>query len=203
MSQSIKKWPNAPEFYEMLAATYLQQKATGKAIAVINKALEAIPDNIRLNIMLASTYEQIGDYAKAVKIYDALVTRYPTIDLAVNNLVSLLLDHFDTPENSARALSLAKRFEHSEQPVYADSYAWALIKSGDSKEALNLLREIVKKKPDVPVFRYHLGTAYYLTNSKTQAITELQEALKLGEKTGGFIEKKTTEKLLLTIKEST
>jgi tetratricopeptide (TPR) repeat protein len=150
--------------------------------------------------MLASTHEQIGDYAKALETYDALIAKYPNIDLAVNNLVSLLLDHFSTKENIDRAVTLAKRFERSDQPYFADSYAWALTNSGKNDQALQLLRDVVNKMPEVPVFRYHLGVAYHKTNNKALAITELEEALRLGKKAGGFIEKEAVEKLLKTIK---
>lgn len=202
LSDAMVKWPKIPDFYEVLATIHLTKKDTANAITAINKGLEAIPGNVRLSVMLASIHEQTGDYPKALEIYNALVAKYPTLDLAVNNLVSLLLDHFNTKENIDRAVTLAKQFEHSDQPYYVDSYAWALINAGKNEEALKLLRDVVKKMPDVPVFRYHLATAYHKTNSKPLAITELEEALKLGEKTGGFTEKEAVDKLLKTIKES-
>lgn len=202
LSQSISKWPTITEFYESLATAYLQKKQANNAIDTVIKGLEASPDNIRLNILLASIYEQTGNFTKAIEVYEVLTTKFPTIDLAANNLVSLLLDHFNTQDNIDRALRLAKRFEHSNQPIYIDSYAWALINSGKSEEALDLLKKIVKKMPTVPVFRYHLGIAYHKTNNKILALTELEEALKLGKKTGGFIEQEAAKKLLKSIRES-
>ncbi|MEQ1546251.1 tetratricopeptide repeat protein [Methyloglobulus sp.] len=200
LSDAVVKWPKTPEFYEAIAAIHVQKKETDKAIAILIKGLEAMPEEVRLSVMLASTYEQMGDYAKALETYDALIAKHPTVDIATNNLVSLLLDHFNTKENIERAVSLAKHFEKSDQPYFVDSYAWALINSGKNEEALQLLRNVVKKLPEVPVFRYHLGLAYHKTNSKALAVTELEEALKLGDKTGGFIEKEAVEKLLKTIK---
>jgi tetratricopeptide (TPR) repeat protein len=200
LSDALGKWPKNPDLYEAIANIHIEKKETDKALAILNTGLVADPDQIRLTIMLASTYEQTGDYAKALETYDGLITKHPTVDIAVNNVVSLLLDHFNTKENIDRAVTLSKRFERSEQPYFVDSYAWALINSGKNEEALQLLRDVVKKMPDVPVFRYHLGTAYNKTNSKALAITELEEALKLGEKAGGFIEKDATETLLKSIK---
>lgn len=200
LSEAVGKWPKAPEFYEAMATIHMGKKESDKAIAILNKGLETMPDQARLGIMLASIYEQIGDYAKSLETYDALIAKYPNIDLAVNNLVSLLLDHFNTKENIDRAVTLAKRFELSGQPYFVDSYAWALINNGKNDEALQLLRDVVKKMPEVPVFRYHLGVAYHKTKNKALAVTELEEALKLGEKAGGFIEKDAVEKLLDSIK---
>jgi tetratricopeptide (TPR) repeat protein len=202
LSDANGKWPKTLEFYEAIATVHIEKKELDKAIAILNRGLEAMPNQVRLGVMLATTYERTGDYAKALETYDTLIAKHPTIDIAVNNLVSLLLDHFNTKENIDRAVTLAKRFEHSEQPYFVDSYAWALINSGKNEEALQLLRDVVKKMPAVPVFRYHLGMAYHKTNSKALAITELEEALKLGEKAGEFIEKEAAEKLLRTIKGS-
>ncbi len=199
LSKSIEKWPKAVEFYETLANCYLENKELDKAETVLKKGLETNPDNVRLSILLASIADQTGDYPQALGIYEALVAKYPSLDLVANNLASLLLDRFNTKENIARALSLAKRLEHSEQPVFVDTYAWSLINSGRSAESVKLLQDIVKKMPEVPVFRYHLGTAYHKTNNKVSAIAELKESLRLGEKTGGFAEKGAAAKLLQEI----
>jgi len=203
LSAAAVKWPKTPEFYETMATIHIEKKETDKAVAILINGLKAMPEQIRLSVMLASTYEQTGDYAKALETYDALIAKHPTVDIAVNNVVSLLLDHFNTKENVDRAVTLAKRFELSEQPYFVDSYAWALINSGKNEEALKLLRDVIKKMPDVPVFRYHLGMAYHKTNSKALAITELEQALEMGKKAGGFIEKEAVENLLKTIKADT
>lgn len=203
LSDAVGKWPKIPEFYETMAIIHTHKKETDKAIAVINQGLQAIPDQPRLSIMLASTYEQTGDYAKSLETYETLVAKHPTIDIAVNNLVSLLLDHFSTKENIDRAVILAKRFEHSDQDYFVDTYAWALINSGKPAEALSILRNITKKMPNVAVFKYHLGVAYANNNTKELAISELEEALKLGEKAGGLPEKEAAKKLLDTLKKGT
>ncbi len=194
------KWPKTPEFYEAIANVFLQQKDNVQAVAIINKGIHEMPGEIRLSLFLASIYEQTADYGQALKLYEGLLAKNPTIDLIVNNFVSLLLEHFNTKENIDRAVNLAKRFERSDQPYFMDSYGWALYHSGKYDEALQILREAAKKMPETPVFRYHLGAAYYKTKNIALAITELEEALKAGAKTGDFLEKKTVEELLKTIR---
>ncbi len=199
LSEAVTKWPKGADFYEAMAGIYNNKNETDKAVAAINQGLTAIPDHPRLSIILASSYEKAGNYEKALGIYETINKKYPTIEIATNNLVSLLLDHFNTKENVERAVVLAKGFEHSDQPYFVDSYAWSLINAGKNEEALKLLRDIVKKAPNVPVFRYHLGTAYHKTNSIALAKTELEQALELGKKSGNFAEQPATEKLLATI----
>lgn len=200
LAEAIGKWPKTPEFYEAVASIHLERKDAVKAIEAINQGLKAMPEQIRLTMFLASAYEQTGDYENALKTYEALTAKNPNVDVIVNNLVSLLLDHFNTPENVTRAVTLAQRFERSDQPYFVDSYGWALLNSGKYDEALKVLREVVKTMPQVPVFRYHLGLAYHKTNNAALAVSELEEALKLGKNSGGFAEEKATEELLKTIK---
>lgn len=200
LAEATGKWPKTADFYEAAVNVHLEKKATDQALATINKGLEAVPGQLNLSIQLASIHEQNGDFAKALEIYEALNTQHPSVEIVVNNLVSLLIDHFNNKENIDRAVVLAKRFEHSEQPYFVDTYAWALVNSGKNEEALQLLRDVVKKDPQTPVFRYHLGSAYFNTNSKALAKTELEQALELGKKAGEFLEKDATEKLLNSIK---
>lgn len=203
VSEAIGKWPKAAELYEVMAGIYNNNKDIDKAIESINQGLTALPDQPRLSIILASAYEQKGEFNKALEIYETINKKYPSIEIVTNNLVSLLLDHFSSKENIERALTLSKPFEKSEQPYFVDSYAWALINAGKNEEALSLLRDVVKKAPDVPVFRYHLGTAYAKTNSSALAKTELEQALALGKKIGDFAEQAATEKLLNDLKTET
>jgi tetratricopeptide (TPR) repeat protein len=200
LSNAISKWPKVVEFYEALATNYRHLNDLDNAISTLNKGLEVNPNNIRLNILLSSLYNQTREYAKSLDIYESLIVKYPTVDIVANNLATVLLDHFKTKENIDRAVSLTKRFGQSGQPVLADTYAWALVNSGQNEEALKLLGKIVKKVPESPVFRYHLGVAYHQTNKVAQAISELEEALKLGEKTGKFAEKEAAVTLLKKLK---
>ncbi len=201
LSEAIVKWPKTPDLYEAVARIHLDKKETDKAIATINQGLQVMPDQLHLSMFLGSTYEQMGDFDKARETYEASLVKNPNVDILVNNLVSLLLDHFNTKENIDRAVTLSKRFERSEQPYFVDSYGWALLNSGQNDEALKVLRDVVKNMPEVPVFRYHLGLAYHKTNNQALAITELEEALKLGKSSGGFTEEKAVEELLKTIKQ--
>lgn len=200
IGEAIAKWPDNSDFYEAAAIIHQDRKETDKAVAILNKGLETNPEQPRLAILLATAYEQTGGYDKALAVYDNLVSKNPNLDIAANNLVSLLLDHFGSKENIDRALTIAKRFENSEQPYYLDTYGWALFNAGRFEEALQVLKKVIQKMPDVPVFKYHLANAYYKTNNKSDAVTSLEEALESGAKTGAFAEKEAAEKLLQTIK---
>jgi tetratricopeptide (TPR) repeat protein len=196
ISAAVNKWPKIPELYQQMAAIYATEKETGKAIEIYEKALKSIPDNTKLSLELASEYEQNLDFKNAARVYEAVIAKQPDMDIAVNNLTSLLLDNFNSKENVERAVKLTARFEKSEQPYFLDTYGWTLANAGKIDEALQVLKEVVVKMPDVAVFRYHLGVAQHKKNDDTAALAELNQALTLGEKGNSFPEKKAIEQLL-------
>ncbi len=200
LSKALEKWPKSSELYEATANLYSEKKDYEKAIATVNTGLENSADPIRMNFIQASLYEQSGDYDKALAVYDVIISKNPGLDIAVNNLVSLLLDHFDSKENIERAVTLAKRFEQSSQPYFQDSYGWALFKSGRNVEALQVFKVVVAKFPQVPVFKYHLAQAYQASGNKAEAIKELEKALAAAAKSNDFTEKDLAEKLLKSLK---
>lgn len=200
LSGAIDKWPKVAEFYQVMAGIHTANQDRDKAIAICKKGLENDPDNVSLRVLLANIYEQNKDYDKALETYETLISKNPNVEVAVNNLVSLLLDHYKTKENIERAVKLAARFEKSEQPYFHDTYGWALLNSERNDEALKVFKDVVAKMPEVAVFKYHLGLAYHKKNNSAAAIAELEQALAIGEKQGNFIEKEAVENLLKEIK---
>lgn len=200
LADALVKWPKIPQFYVQMAKLYTLPQDSDKVIAIYNKALTNIPGNVDLNMDLAAIYEQKGDYANAAKIYEALMATQADNEALINNFASLLLDRYPTKENIDRAVKLVARFAKSEEPYFLDTYAWSLLNSGHYDEALQVSQTVVAKLPDVAVFRYHLGVAYHKTKNDSSAVTELEQALALGEKSGNFSEKKVAADLLNEIK---
>jgi tetratricopeptide (TPR) repeat protein len=200
LNEAIAKWPKMPQLYKDLARLYSMPKEVDQVIAVYNTALTNIPNSIEFTMSLAGAYEVKEDYASSLKLYEALLVKHPDLNDVANNIASLLLDHYPTKENIERATKLAERFAKSENPYLLDTYAWSLFNGGHYDEAVQALQKVIAKNSDVPVFRYHLGAAYHKTNHDTAATSELEQALSLGDKAGGFVEKKLAEDLLKELK---
>ena len=201
LNKGIEQWPKKPQFYVFMASVYHEKNEHSQVIASYKKGLENIPDNVQLSMLLASVYEIDKEYDKAKEIYESFVVKRPDIDLAVNNLVSLLLNQYPGQENTERAVKLAKRFENSEQPYFLDTYGWTLIHNDNAKEAVVVFQQVVSKAPEVAVFNYHLGVAYHKINENSQAIKALEKALSVETKQqGGFVEKDQVEALLKELK---
>lgn len=200
-AQGMEKWPKVYQFYELSAKVVMTRKEIDKAISIYNKGLENLPNNEQLRLLLASLYEMNKQYDKAMDEYNLLLERQPNSNLAVNNLVSLLLEHKSGKQIEEKALNLSARFKTSKQPYFQDTYAWALFHNGKVEEAKSIFETLVKKMPDVAVFHFHLGTAYQRLNKNEEAIKSLEKALELGknQKTE-FLEQQKAEALIRQIK---
>ena len=118
------------------------------------------------------------------------------MDISTNNLATVLSEHYNDQDNLKKAVQLTDKFKDSAQPYYKDTYAWAMIKLGNINEGLRALSKNVAASPDVPVFRYHLGIAYYKSGNNGFAINKIKQALELVNKIGYFPDKKQAEKIL-------
>lgn len=196
LNKGAEKWPRVAQFYVLMGSVYSRKNDREKLVESYKRGLEKKPDHVQLSMLLSSVYEIDQDYDKARRIYESLIAKWPSVDLAVNNLVSMLLDHYPGKENTERAVILAKRFEKSKLPYYIDTYGWALLHNNNIKEALPIFQKAVMTAPDVAVFSYHLGVAHHKNNNIAEAIGALKKALILGGKKNGFVEKEQAKDLL-------
>jgi tetratricopeptide (TPR) repeat protein len=197
LSNLIKENSRIPQLYISLANIKLAQNDNNEdVIAIYQNGLKQNPGNIKLSLSLASLYEVQGKYDYAVSTYEALLNNNPGLDIATNNLATVLSEHYTDIDKLKKAVDLTEKFKDSAQPYYKDTYAWALIKLGNINEGLKVLSQIIATSPDIPVFRYHLGVAYYKNGNNSLAINEIKQALELANKTNYFSDKKQAEKLL-------
>lgn len=184
-----------PELYELQAKVKLAQSDYKLAIAIYNEGLKENPNNLKLLFPLARIYEVVSDYDAAVHTYETILAIDSNAELAINNLASVLIEHYNSDETLQKAVKLSERFKDSKQSYYKDTYAWAMIKQGDLVAGLKLLKQIIVTAPDDPVFRYHLGVAYYKDKNNGAAIAELKQSLDLAEKNGSFPDVKAAKSL--------
>ncbi|MBL1264965.1 tetratricopeptide repeat protein [Methylomicrobium sp. RS1] len=185
-----------PELYAELAKVKLAKGDSDSAINDYKEGLKANPGNINLLLSMAALYEKQGDYDAAVSIYEILLKNNPDLDIATNNLASILIEHGNDKEDLTKAVKLSEKFKDSKQASYKDTYAWALINQGNPSSGIELLNQIIISDPDVPVFRYHLAVAHHKNADNGSALSELREALNLAAKRGDFSDKKAAEALL-------
>ncbi len=163
--------------YTNLVASYMAENEIDKALAVYVDALGKLKNKVPVQLQIASIYEKKKDFSTAMKKYQEILAVHSGNKLAANNYASLLLDHGTEESDVAKALELSKDFEKLRQPAFLDTLAWAYSKSGNNAKAIELLKPIVEKAPEIAVFRYHLGFALYQSGDKAAAKSHLELAV--------------------------
>ncbi len=172
------------------------QKKSEASTQVYFRGLDNNPDDLTLMLALAKNYERSGDRRQARSTYESLLKKNPQNDAAINNLAVLLIESPMT-EDINKALSLAEKLKNSDNPLLQDTYAWVLVKTGKTQEALKILEQLALKEPKIAEFRYHLGVAHFDSGNKATAIIELKQALLISAKQGqNFIWQSDAKKLL-------
>jgi tetratricopeptide (TPR) repeat protein len=195
-----QKWPKISALYQRISAIFRMKKEDEKAIATYKKGIENLPTDIYLTMNLASIYETRENYQAAITLYETFLVKKPKNNIAINNLASLLVDRFPTPENLKRALALTEAFSDSKYLHLFDTYGWVLLANNKNDEALKIFKNVVGKAPKIAVFKYHLAKAYAKTGNASEAILELEDALKIAEKGGEFADKAQALALLKELK---
>lgn len=142
-----------------------------QAIEFLNKELVKQPDNMTILFKLAGLHEQNKEYPQAIKFYRTMLSKQPDNILALNNLALIYLQ-----QNDPQALELAEKAykQQKNSPSIADTYGYILVKQGQTKKGLSLLKQVAERAPDNYNIQYHLAEAYLLDGDKTRA----QEILK-------------------------
>ena len=82
-----------------------------------------MPDNVNLRLSLAGLQILKGDHNAAIAQYEAILKDQPNSLVAINNLVSLLLDYRSDKASLDRAFSLSEALKNSNVPQFQDTLA--------------------------------------------------------------------------------
>ncbi|MDO8846000.1 tetratricopeptide repeat protein [Methylicorpusculum sp.] len=181
LKMSLENSPNSVSLIAELGRIYNLKGMVNEATEIYQKGVSDNPDNLQLSMLLASNYVNQKKYDEAAKIYEYVLEKNPRLDVARNNLASMLLDYQSGPESIDKALKLVDRFKYSDQPYFMDTYAWAEFKAGRLNQALTILEKVIVASPNTPIFRYHLAEVYNALGNKTGAISELRQALAIAQ----------------------
>lgn len=175
--KQLEIYPEDGIAYAQLAQVKLAQGDIQGAGEVFEQGLGVLPDSIRLLIGLAGIRERQKDYDAAISLYEKVLERQPGNAVSINNLAALLSDHREDPASLDRAAKLAETLEKAKQVAFLDTAGWVYYRKGDYSKAVGILKAVVDKAPQVPVFHYHLGMAYLKKGDKNLAREHLSKAV--------------------------
>ncbi|MEW6331946.1 MAG: tetratricopeptide repeat protein [Pseudomonadota bacterium] len=168
--------PKWTQLYRSLAHIEAVQSGAKAAIPVYHEGLKAVPGDPGLLMMLAETHQHAGDIDSAIASYDQVLRDNPDHALALNNLVSLLLDAKGDSKSVARARELVQGLENSRFPPYLDTVGWTYYKSGEMEKAVKYLDQAATAAPNIAIFQFHLGMAYHKSGNAAKAKLHLGNA---------------------------
>ena len=165
------------EIYLRMGDAYRLKGDDNNAIATLQKARTALPENENVLISLALTLDKAGRRPEAQKVYETIIRMNPNNGMALNNLAYLMVE---SGLDSDVALSYAQRAKQlmPDLPEVTDTLGWIYLKKAQYDYAVNAFQDLVAKAPGHSTFHYHLAMAYKQKGDKGKAISELREALK-------------------------
>jgi len=177
--QAITQQPKDPLGYTALADFYTRNKDYDSAGALLQTASAEIPGNMNIRLSSAGLKVLRGDNESAIVEYEEILKEQPNSQVAINNLVSLILDNRTDKQSIDRAVSLSERLRNSTLPQLQDTVGWAEYKRGDFKSAIATLEGVVEKAPNLAAARYHLGMSYAAAGQNDKALEQFKTALSL------------------------
>jgi cellulose synthase operon protein C len=173
---AIEQQPKDPNGYSALTEFFANRKNYDQAIEVLQSGLKQQPTNINFRLSSAGLEILKGDQPAAIAQYQAILKDQPNSLVAINNLVSLILDYRTDKESLGRAYDLANALKGSNVPQFQDTYGWALYKQGDYKNALLSLEAAQVNMTNSAPLHYHLGMTYAATGQADKASEQFKAA---------------------------
>jgi len=177
LQDGLEALPYDPRLIRTLATLYAQQGDLESAADTFQSGLSYAPDNAAFALGYTSILEKQNKFDEAIFTYERYMEKNPDNVLVTNNLAALLADHRTDKASLQKARELAVRLSEVKQPAIMDTVGWVSYKLGEYDYAVAVLAEVVEMSPEVPVFNYHLGMAYYKRGDKEKAKGYLSKAI--------------------------
>jgi Tfp pilus assembly protein PilF len=176
---AVAQQPKDQVGYNSLYDFYLRQKDYVAATDVIEAGLREQPNNLNFRFAAATLNVLKGDQETAISQYESILKEQPKSLLAINNLVSLLLDYRSDKESVNRAVALAEDLKSTNVPQFQDTLGWAEYRRGDFINSVAILEDARAKLSNSAALRYHLGMGYLATGQSEKASEQFKAALDL------------------------
>jgi tetratricopeptide (TPR) repeat protein len=179
----IARSPDNSKFYDLLGTVLYSNKKDSKgAQAALNKAIVLDPANSDAVIKLGQIEAASGEVDQAIALYEKFLNDHPRqagLEVMLGQLYELQHDWKNAQRVYQNALTV-----NPQDPVASAHLANVLMQSGGNLDvALSLAQTARGELPDSPQVADILGEVYYFKGVYASAVSMLEEALKLSEKT--------------------
>lgn len=161
----------SPQTYTSLGNIYQLKGDLESAMANYQKARELVPNDPKILAMIAFLQSSAGKETDAIASLQKQLAIDPQNVTAMNNLAFALADT-GTDLDRAQTLALEAQRKAPNNAGIADTVGWVYVKKGLNDSAIQIFNGLVKKYPDEPGIRYHLGVALLQKGQAEEAKTE-------------------------------
>jgi tetratricopeptide (TPR) repeat protein len=177
--KAIDLFPESPHSYNRIAGIYHRKARYDEAETFYKKAIAIDPDSFLAHLNMGIMFQNKGLINESVVEYEKAIELDRSSVIAYNNLAFLCATKMQDKMDYARKLAQEARDLAPKNASILDTYAWICYLNGEYEKSISELKNAVTIAPQSPVFRYHLGAAYYKKGLKLLAIKELEYALRL------------------------
>ncbi len=176
LQKAVKYNARLTEAWERLGEIYAAQGEISSATQAYEQALQ-IEEHQNAQLALAALYEEQGRVADAVKIYDAVLVKYPSFVLAWQKLGELHARHGDA-DKAEQAFMQALTQDEGNIEV---KRALALLKfeKGHLEEAVDLFTQAIEALPSDVGLRADYAEALMKSGRVNEAKSEIEKGLLL------------------------
>ncbi len=166
----------ASEVERRLGEQHFRSGDAQGALAYYQKAISVRRDDPMILTELGLAYHFLGRQQEAAQQYEACLRVGGRNPMVLNNLAYYIAENGGDLD---RALTFAQRARQSTpgELGYSDTVAYIYLKKNLVDNALEMLEDLVHRKPDNPTFRLHLAQALFRKGESVKAKKELQTAL--------------------------
>lgn len=165
----------AEQLYESEASLLVKYDADIPAMALLNKAITAFPDNSSLRYDRATIYERRNQLALMEQDFRHVLEKDPDNVAALNGLGYLLTIRTSRYDEAYTLIKQALSLSPNDAAII-DSMGWVLFKMGRIEEAITYLQQAYEQYP-TPEVAAHLGEALWANNEQDAAKAIWQENL--------------------------
>ena len=174
--QLRREYPDRLEqLYGVEADLLARENEIAAALAVINEALQQMPDSTALRYARAMLAEEQGDLALLESDLRRIIAEEPDNATAMNALGYTLANRTRRYEEAYGLISQALALQPNE-PAIMDSMGWVLYRMNRNEEALDYLARAYAAFPD-PEVAAHLGEVLWVSGDTGKAMQVWQGAL--------------------------
>jgi tetratricopeptide (TPR) repeat protein len=163
-----------------IARKHYQEDNYAEALKFLEKASVEEPDNAGVPYLSSRAYLDMNNYRKAAVFMEKAIAMDST---KPQWMYECGLIYYAIPDNkkSLQFILLAGEKGYKKSSDYLENLANAYININQYDKGLEILTEVVKKKPEDPELLYVIGDAYYKTGKYQEAIDHWDRVFKIEE----------------------